>query len=112
MPLPCTFEYTPIFVVAPPVSKICNLFEGVVQRFNERVSIDSLSKVYFDKAIRDEIIDSFNQCCRYMEGHLHSDKYGYKKPKVGNLKEEIERFDELKKRLKELKKTLNLKSSK
>jgi len=85
---------------------IFNLFEGVVQRFNERVSIDSLSKVYFDKAIRDEIIDNFNQCCRYMEGHLHSDKYGYKKPKVDNLKEEIERFNELKKKLKELKKRL------
>jgi energy-coupling factor transporter ATP-binding protein EcfA2 len=85
---------------------IFNLFEGVVQRFNERVSIDSLSKVYFDKAIRDEIINNFNQCCRYMEGHLHSDKYGYKKPKVDNLKEEIERFDELKKKLKELKKRL------
>ena len=86
---------------------IFDLFEGVVQRFNERVSVDSLSSVYFDEQIRDEIIDSFSQCCRYMEGHSHSDKYGYKKPESDNLKEEIDRFIAVKKKIKKLKKAHN-----
>ena len=83
---------------------IFDLFGGVVQRFNERVSVDSLSSVYFNEQIRDEVMDSFNQCCRYMEGHSHSDKYSYKKPDTNNLKEEIDRFNDLKKKLKEPKK--------
>lgn len=84
---------------------IFDLFEGVVQRFNERVSVESLSGVYFNEQIRDEILDSFYQCCRYMEGHLHSDKYAYKKPTKENLKDEINRFNEVKKKIKELKKS-------
>lgn len=83
---------------------IFDLFGGVVQRFNERVSIDSLSSVYFNEQIRDEVIDNFNHCCRYMEGHSHSNKYSYKKPDTNNLKEEIDRFNSLKRKLKELKK--------
>ena len=84
---------------------IFDLFGGVVQRFNERVSVDSLSSVYFDEDIRDEILDSFFQCCSYMEGHLHSDKYAYKKPEIENLKQEIERFNTVKKKLGDLKKS-------
>jgi len=83
---------------------VFELFGGVVQRFNERVSIDSLPNVYFETSIRDEIVDSFYQCCRYMEGHSHSDKYAYKKPEIDDLKEEINRFNDVKKKLKELKK--------
>lgn len=69
---------------------INDLFKNVVQRFNERVSVDSLSSVYFDQKIIDELLDSFAQCCRYMEGHSHSDKYAYKKPTSDNLNEEIQ----------------------
>lgn len=79
---------------------IFDLFQGVVQRFRERVSIDSLKNVDFDSTIKEEIMDGFAQCCRYMEGHSHSDKYAYKKPTTGNLLEEIERFDEIKKKVK------------
>ncbi len=83
---------------------IFELFSGVVQRFNERISVDSLADVYVDETIKAEILDSFAQCCRYMEGHSHSDKYGYKKPTVENLQEEIQRFDTAKKNLANLKK--------
>ena len=38
-----------------------------------------------------------------MEGHLHSDKYAYKKPKTEDLKNEINRFNDVKKRLKKAK---------
>lgn len=82
---------------------VFGLFKGVVQRFEERVSVDSLKSVFFTTEIRDEILDSFYQCCRYMEGHSHSDKYAYKKPELENLNEEIKRFDEIKKKIADLK---------
>lgn len=85
---------------------VFGLFSGVVQRFEERVSVDSLGDVVFNTEIRDKILDSFYQCCRYMEGHSHSDKYAYKKPIVDNLNEEIQRFNELNKEIKELKKQI------
>lgn len=82
---------------------VFGLFNGVVQRFVERVSVDSLSKVSFTVGIRDEIIDGFHRCCSYMEGHLHSDKYAYKKPELQNLNEEINRFNAISKKIKETK---------
>jgi energy-coupling factor transporter ATP-binding protein EcfA2 len=86
---------------------VFGLFSGVVQRFEERVSVDSLGDVVFNIEIRDKILDSFYKCCRYMEGHTHSDKYAYKKPVVNNLNEEIQRFNELNKEIKDLRKQIN-----
>ncbi|MDE0472567.1 MAG: AAA family ATPase [Ekhidna sp.] len=82
---------------------VFGLFKGVVQRFEERVSVDSLKNVFFTTEVRDELRDSFYQCCRYMEGHSHSDKYAYKKPELENLNEEIQRFNAIKKKLADLK---------
>lgn len=84
---------------------IFELFNGVVQRFNERVSVESLSEVYINEEVKNELMDSFFQCCRYMEGHLHSDKYARKKPTLENLNEEINRFDHIKKKISDLKKS-------
>ncbi|MCB9363798.1 MAG: AAA family ATPase [Flavobacteriales bacterium] len=84
---------------------VFGLFKGVVQRFEERVSVDSLKSVFFTTELRDELLDSFYQCCRYMEGHSHSDKYAYKKPEIENLNEEIQRFNAVKKKISELKET-------
>jgi energy-coupling factor transporter ATP-binding protein EcfA2 len=81
---------------------VFGLFNGVVQRFEERVSVDSLDGVVFSTEIRDEILDSFYQCCRYMEGHSHSDKYAFKKPTLENLNEELQRFNAVKNKIKEL----------
>jgi energy-coupling factor transporter ATP-binding protein EcfA2 len=83
---------------------INDLFKNVVQRFNERVSVDSLSNVYFDEMLINELLDSFAQCCRYMEGHTHSDKYAYKKPEPSNLNEEIQRYEVIRSIIKKLKK--------
>lgn len=83
---------------------VFGLFSGVVQRFEERVSVDSLTDVVFDEEIKDKVIDSFYQCCRYMEGHSHSDKYSYKKPNLENLNEEILRFNALNKEIKDKRK--------
>lgn len=83
---------------------INDLFKNVVQRFNERVSVDSLSSVYFDEILINELLDSFAQCCRYMEGHTHSDKYAYKKPEPSNLNEEIQRYEAMKTKIRKHKK--------
>ncbi len=82
---------------------VFGLFKGVVQRFEERVSVDSLKSVFFTTELRDELLDNFYQCCRYMEGHSHSDKYAYKKPELENLNEEIQRFNSIKKKIADLK---------
>jgi len=82
---------------------VFGLFKGIVQRFEERVSVDSLKNVFFTTEIRDELLDSFSQCCRYMEGHSHSDKYTYRKPQTENLNEEIQRFNAIKKKISDLK---------
>lgn len=86
---------------------VFGLFKGVVQRFEERVSVDSLKSVFFTSEIRDELLDSFYQCCRYMEGHSHSDKYAYKKPQLENLNEELQRFNSIKKKIADLKENNN-----
>lgn len=83
---------------------INDLFKNVVQRFNERVSVDSLSDVYFNTELIEELQDSFSQCCRYMEGHTHSDKYAYKKPEPQNLNEEIERYEAIRGKIRKYKK--------
>lgn len=78
---------------------IHDLFNDVVQRYNERVSIDALSKVIFDKNLIDELLENFSQCCRYIEGHTHSDKFAYKKPEPQNLYEEMQRYEAIRKKL-------------
>ncbi|TNJ38851.1 hypothetical protein FGF66_06900 [Chlorobaculum thiosulfatiphilum] len=83
---------------------VFGLFNGVVQRFDERVSVDSLGGVVFDAEIKDKVLDGFYQCCRYMEGHSHSDKYSYKKPSIENLNEEIQRFNAISKEIKDKRK--------
>jgi ABC-type transport system involved in cytochrome c biogenesis ATPase subunit len=84
---------------------INDLFKNVVQRYNERVSVDALSNVCFDNEVVNELLDSFAQCCRYMEGHTHSDKYAYKKPEPDNLNEEILRYEGIRSKIRKLKKT-------
>lgn len=83
---------------------INDLFKNVVQRYNERVSVDALSSVYFDEELVTELLDSFGQCCRYMEGHTHSDKYAYKKPEPVNLNEEIQRYEAIRTKIRKTKK--------
>ena len=83
---------------------INGLFNDVVQRYNERVSMEALKDVYFDEILINELQDSFAQCCRYMEGHTHSDKYAYKKPEPTNLNEEIQRYEGIRTKIRKTKK--------
>lgn len=83
---------------------INDLFKNVVQRYKERVSVEALSDVYFNEELVNELLDNFNQCCRYMEGHTHSDKYSYEKPEPKNLNEEIIRYNEIRSKIRKTKK--------
>ncbi len=82
---------------------IFDLLNGVVRRFDERVRFDCLKNAVFDLELRNEVIDGFENCCKYMEGHLHSDKYAATKPTITNLNEEIIKFEALRSKIKKLK---------
>ncbi|MEP6647732.1 MAG: hypothetical protein ABJC12_11645 [Saprospiraceae bacterium] len=71
---------------------INGLFKNIVQRFNERVSVDTLKTVNFDSVIRDEISSGFYDCCKFMEGHSHSDGLPYRKPELEDLNIEVQRY--------------------
>ena len=83
---------------------INDLFKNVVQRYNERVSVEGLAKVNFNQDVIDDLRDGFAMCCKYMEGHTHSDTYAYKKPEVINLREELNRYESIRKKIKAHKK--------
>lgn len=74
---------------------IFELFGGVVERFQERIRPDSLSKVVLDKDIFGEVKNKIARLSRYIEGHLHSDVYAGRKPGYEILEEEIQDFYKL-----------------
>lgn len=85
---------------------IFDLFNEVVLRFNERISIGRLKDVVVNQEVVEEVIKKTEELSRYIEGHLHSDAYVHNKPTPQMLMKEIEAFESLKRRQKELKKEL------
>jgi energy-coupling factor transporter ATP-binding protein EcfA2 len=82
---------------------LCN----TVTRFKDRLSIDRFKEIVLPVDLRDEIYEAYGLLCRYMEGHSHSDEYSsHIRPSTNNLKEEIDRYDALKKKIKDAKKPL------
>lgn len=81
---------------------INDLFANIVQRFNDRVSVMSLSSIYYDDVIINEIITNFERCCKYMEGHTHSDNFVAIKLEPKNLYDEIVILDALRKKHKKI----------
>lgn len=80
---------------------LCN----TVTRFKDRLSIDRFKEIVLPVELRDEIYEAYGLLCRYMEGHSHSDEYSaHIRPTADNLKEEIEKYDALKKKIKDAKK--------
>jgi uncharacterized protein YktB (UPF0637 family) len=49
--------------------------------------------------IKNEIHNNFAECCRYMEGHTHSNQFAYKKIETKDLLDAIEGYEKLKKRI-------------
>lgn len=82
---------------------IFDLFNKVVMRFDERISVGRLKDIVWDVSIVNEVSDKYEFLSRYIEGHLHSDAFVASKPTCEMLIKEIEDFKALKKRLNDLK---------
>jgi ABC-type transport system involved in cytochrome c biogenesis ATPase subunit len=83
---------------------IYELFNGVVLRFEERISGDRLKKTYYDEAIRDQVVDNIGRISRYIDAHSHSDINSAEKPTTKQLEDEINVFSQLRISHKEIKK--------
>lgn len=83
---------------------IYDLFNGVVERFEERTRTDLLKEVIIDPDIRDQVVEKIGYLSRLMDGHLHSDAVAAQKPTLDILKDEILFFNALKGRMKEIRK--------
>jgi hypothetical protein len=84
---------------------IFELFNGVVARFEERISFDRLSKVRIEPKTVQEIVGRMADLSRYIAAHLHSDKFAAVKPTPALLLEEIEAFEMVRKSVKAFKNT-------
>lgn len=83
---------------------IFDLFNGVVERFNERISFGRLEQIVWDESIVQQVIKKYEELSRLMEGHLHSTEFGQKEITPDLLNSEIQHFAGLKKQLGQLKK--------
>lgn len=83
---------------------INDIFKNIVLRFNDRISVMSLSSVCFDDEVVKELMDNFEKCCKYMEGHTHSDEALPIKADEKTLLAETENYNVLKKKYKDLRK--------
>ncbi|ODS40241.1 MAG: hypothetical protein A7315_09190 [Candidatus Altiarchaeales archaeon WOR_SM1_79] len=83
---------------------VFNLFENVVSRFDERISIDRLKDCILPEDIVQQVIEKTGELSRYIEPHLHSDNYAANKPTPELLKKEIEEFISIRNNLKKKKK--------
>lgn len=77
---------------------IFEIFGGVVQRFEERISPGSLKKVATDRSILSDLDEGYGRISRFIEGHLHSDESAIEKPTPDLLVHEIAVFEEIRNR--------------
>ncbi|MFC1893290.1 AAA family ATPase [Chloroflexota bacterium] len=85
---------------------IYELFQGVVLRFDVRVSPGRLKNIRWDESIASEVNKKYEYLSRYFEGHLQSDGYVAKADPALLLKE-IESFEALRNKHKSLKSVKN-----
>ena len=83
---------------------IFDLFNGVVDRWAERIKYDQLADVFLDKAIIGEVVQKLGDLSRYIVAHLHSDAFVGQKPTPADLFAEIMAYENLKSKHKEQKK--------
>jgi energy-coupling factor transporter ATP-binding protein EcfA2 len=89
---------------------IFDLFQAVVLRFDERVSVERLKDVVVLPKYTKTLIAKVGQLSRYIEAHLHSDAYVSIKPEPEDLKREMDEFNSLKKELKTLRNEIKAKA--
>lgn len=86
------------------------MFNGVVARFEERVSFERLKDVRIDQPLVNETIAHMATLSRYIDAHSHSDAFVATKPTPAHLLAEIEAFENIRERQRQLKKlSANLK---
>lgn len=83
---------------------IFELFNGVVARFQERISFDRLDGICLERDIVNEIVERMGTLSRHIIAHLHSDAMAPVKPTPALLFQEIEAFEALRKRIQNAKK--------
>jgi hypothetical protein len=83
---------------------IFELFNEVVLRFEERISFGRLNDVRLDPELNRRIVERMEAISRFIEAHLHSDKFASSKPTRENLLQEIETFEGIRKEVQQLKK--------
>jgi energy-coupling factor transporter ATP-binding protein EcfA2 len=82
---------------------VYDIFNKVVMRHEERVSVDRLKEVVMDKEIFDEVREKYDLLSRYNIGHFQSDSFNQKKATPEMLKKEIDAFNDLKGRIRKIK---------
>lgn len=83
---------------------IYELFEEVVQRFNEQVKIGCLKRISWDDGIAANIDRNYGRISRYIDAHLHSDSGSAASISPKKLKDEIDEYRRIRSEIKALKK--------
>ncbi len=83
---------------------VFDLFQGVVERFEERIKFMSLKDVKISAELIGEVTERMEAISRFIDAHLHSDAYASVKPTPMDLLNEIERFESVKNKQKLLRK--------
>ncbi len=86
---------------------VFDLLNEVVMRFDERISFGRLKEIAWDTSIVEDVIRKCEELSQLMEGHLHSDALGAKKPDPKALLDEIQFFEAVRKRLESAKKAVH-----
>lgn len=82
---------------------IYELFNEVVQRFSERISLGRLKGIVWDESIVNVAMEKHEDLSMLMEGHLHSARFAYEELTPDILEIEIKEFADLKKKLNTMK---------
>jgi hypothetical protein len=83
---------------------VFGLFQGVVRRFEERISFDQLKDIRVDESIMQDIVIHMSDLSRHIDAHLHSDAMMTRKPTPADLLKEINAFESIRERVKRLNK--------
>lgn len=78
---------------------VFTLLNGVVQRYDDCLSVGNLRKIVWDTNIVEEICSTYEFLSRYIKGHLHVDNPSHKPLTLQLLREQIDKFNALKKKI-------------
>lgn len=74
---------------------IFKLFNEVVQRYSDRISVGRLKAIVWNEELVVQIVETFERLSRYIDGHLHPDNSPHAPMTIELLREEIDEFNNL-----------------